>query len=923
MGSRCQEVYVAVGIDILEGAYTLQWTLHNKPADSLILLHVQLPITTIPSLVGNIPVNQVSMSMVNEHKEGEEKKLKDCMELYKQFCSRSKVEARPLIVERADVSRGIVEMVLELGIRKLIMGTSLPGSAKSKKKMQVTGKAGYVLSHAINSCEISIVCKGTLVAAREGSVTDNEDFARSFSLQPKLQPDLAASVKTPGNLSAAGEENQSRFEASMDITPVISELFSSIQVEENRQIDGDETHNNVQLREALEVAENARREMHRETVRRQNSEREVEKETVRRKNAERELKKEIVRRKNAEREVEKETVRRKEPEAAEMQSLRKLRASETGLEDAKSVSKMKEENCQELTRRLKEVEEELQAMIDKGISLATQVAEFSHEHDQAVQELEAAEQKLMVVEMQNYHILKEKEEEIKQLQELLHSTSRLETTSSSSNNLEFREYSLEDIKAATGNYCNHTKLGGGGYGTVYKGQIGQATVAVKMVCKDSLQGRQEFQREIDILRDIRHPNLVTVVGACFELGCILYEYMTNGSLADRLSCKDATPPLSWHTRIRIAAEICSGLQYLHSLKPGPIVHHDLKPENILLDKNHVGKIGDFGQARRLSRDVQKESELKGTYLYMDPEYQSNGEYTTKSEVYSFGMILLQLLTGKAELGLVKEVESALENSKLDEVLDPSAGEWPFPLATQLAYLALHCTEAVRKNRPDIQPSVMQMLDKLRHFTVVPPEISRTGNAEETHVPGFFFCPISMTIMRDPCVAADGFTYEREAIKEWFDRGNSTSPMTNKKLEQKELIANHSLRSAIRQWQERGNHLVRGFEGEAFKLLRFVLDRFVLIELCKQLSHIDKKSLARQDSGISFLVELGYHISHSVSDALNLEVDFKKLNLQHYVARPNFDSKGYSHAHLSLKENFTHVSKLENFWEDCGDEFEVR
>ncbi|GLJ23542.1 hypothetical protein SUGI_0446040 [Cryptomeria japonica] len=806
MGSRCQEVYVAVGIDILEGAYTLQWTLHNKPADSLILLHVQLPITTIPSLVGNIPVKQVSMSMVNEHKEGEEKKLKDCMELYKQFCSRSKVEARPLIVERADVSRGIVEMVLELGIRKLIMGTSLPGSAKSKKKMQVTGKAGYVLSHAINSCEISIVCKGTLVAAREGSVTDNEDFARSFSLQPKLQPDLAASVKTPGNLSAAGEENQSRFEASMDITPVISELFSSIQVEENRQIDGDETHNNVQLREALEVAENARREMHRETVRRQNSEREVEKETVRRKNAERELIKEIVRRKNAEREVEKETVRRKKAEAAEMQSLRKLRASETGLEDAKSVSKMKEENCQELTRRLKEVEEELQAMIDKGISLATQVAEFSHEHDQAVQELEAAEQKLMVVEMQNYHILKEKEEEIKQLQELLHSTSRLETPSSSSNNLEFREYSMEDIKAATGNFCNHTKLGGGGNGTVYKGQIGQATVAVKMVCKDSLQGRQEFQREIDILRDIRHPNLVTVVGACFKHGCILYEYMTNGSLADRLSCKDATPPLPWHTRIRIAADICSGLQYLHNLKPDPIVHHDLKPENILLDKNHVGKIGDFGQARRLSRDVQKESELKGTYLYMDPEYQSNGEYTTKSEVYSFGMILLQLLTGKAELGLVKEVESALENSKLDEFLDPSAGEWPFPLATQLAYLALHCTEAVRKNRPDIQPSVMQMLDKLRHFTVVPPEISRTGNAEETHVPSFFFCPISMTIMRDPCVAADGFTYEREAIKEWFDRGNSTSPMTNKKLEHKDLIANHSLRSAIRQWQERGNLL---------------------------------------------------------------------------------------------------------------------
>lgn len=106
-------------------------------------------------------------------------------------------------------------------------------------------------------------------------------------------------------------------------------------------------------------------------------------------------------------------------------------------------------------------------------------------------------------------------------------------------------------------------------------------------------------------------------------------------------------------------------------------------------------------------------------------------------------------------------------------------------------------------------------------------------------------------------------------------------------------------------------------------MRFSLDHFVLIELCRQLAHIDKKTLARQDAGINFPVELGQYICHSVLDALNLEVDLKKLNLQHYVARPNFDRKGYAQAHLSLKENFPHVSQIEDFWEDYGDEFKFK
>ncbi|GLJ23554.1 hypothetical protein SUGI_0446230 [Cryptomeria japonica] len=173
MGSKCQEVFVALGKDLLQSVSTLRWTLQNKPAESLVLLHVQHPIRTIPSPFGKIPLNRVCKSVVDAHVEDEKRKLNDCMEFYLQICSQAKVKAKALIVMRADVRRGIVEMVSEQVIRKLIMGTSSAGGAESKRKMQRAGKAGYVLMHAINSCDISIVCKGKLLAVRERSFVDN------------------------------------------------------------------------------------------------------------------------------------------------------------------------------------------------------------------------------------------------------------------------------------------------------------------------------------------------------------------------------------------------------------------------------------------------------------------------------------------------------------------------------------------------------------------------------------------------------------------------------------------------------------------------------------------------------------------------------------------------------------------------------
>ncbi|ANM59725.1 Protein kinase superfamily protein [Arabidopsis thaliana] len=161
----------------------------------------------------------------------------------------------------------------------------------------------------------------------------------------------------------------------------------------------------------------------------------------------------------------------------------------------------------------------------------------------------------------------------------------------------YRRYSIKDVEDATYGFSDALKIGEGGYGPVYKAVLDYTSVAIKILKSGITEGLKQFQQEIEVLSSMRHPNMVILLGACPEYGCLVYEYMENGTLEDRLFCKNNTPPLSWRARFRIASEIATGLLFLHQAKPEPLVHRDLKPANILLDKHLTCKISDVGLAR--------------------------------------------------------------------------------------------------------------------------------------------------------------------------------------------------------------------------------------------------------------------------------------------------------------------------------------
>ncbi|XP_008802319.2 cold-responsive protein kinase 1-like [Phoenix dactylifera] len=287
-----------------------------------------------------------------------------------------------------------------------------------------------------------------------------------------------------------------------------------------------------------------------------------------------------------------------------------------------------------------------------------------------------------------------------------------------------RCFSYIELKSATDNFHPSNKIGRGGFGTVYKGILrnGEA-VAIKLLSAESRQGVKEFLTEIDTITNVRHPNLVELIGCCVEgiNRILVYEYVENNSLDHALLGPNSdTAKLNWSTRSAICLGTARGLAYLHEELEPHIVHRDIKASNILLDQDFAPKIGDFGLAKLFPDNVTHIStRVAGTTGYLAPEYAMHGQLTKKADVYSFGVLVLEIISGSSssktiwsDMGkyILEWAWHLYEQGRLKELVDSSLKEYPEDQVVRYIKVALFCTQAASGRRPSMS-QVVEMLSK--------------------------------------------------------------------------------------------------------------------------------------------------------------------------------------------------------------------
>ncbi|XP_007046368.2 PREDICTED: proline-rich receptor-like protein kinase PERK9 isoform X1 [Theobroma cacao] len=251
-------------------------------------------------------------------------------------------------------------------------------------------------------------------------------------------------------------------------------------------------------------------------------------------------------------------------------------------------------------------------------------------------------------------------------------------------------YTYEELAKATNGFSEQNLLGEGGFGAVYKGfLLDGREVAVKQLKIGGGQGEREFKAEVEIISRIHHRHLVSLVGYCISENrrLLIYEYVPNNTLYFHLHAGEGRPVLDWATRVKIAAGAARGIAYLHEDCHPRIIHRDIKSSNILLDNNFEARVSDFGLAKlALDANTHVTTRVMGTFGYMAPEYASSGKLTEKSDVFSFGVVLLELITGRKPvdasqpLGDESLVEwarpllnHALDSEEFDGLSDPKLG----------------------------------------------------------------------------------------------------------------------------------------------------------------------------------------------------------------------------------------------------------
>ncbi|KAF5175533.1 kinase [Thalictrum thalictroides] len=295
-----------------------------------------------------------------------------------------------------------------------------------------------------------------------------------------------------------------------------------------------------------------------------------------------------------------------------------------------------------------------------------------------------------------------------------------------------QSFTFRELVSATKNFKPIYLIGEGGFGKVYKGRLDNGkVVAIKQLDENSLQGNQEFIVEVLMLSLLHHSNLVTLIGYCThgDQRLLVYEYMPKGSLEDHLfDFEDDKEPLDWNTRIKIALGAARGLEYLHCTANPPVIYRDLKSANILLDDDFHPKLSDFGLAKLapVGDRTHVSTRIMGTYGYCAPEYAMSGKLTLKSDIYSFGVVLLELITGRMAMDLRrKQGEQSLivwsrpflkDRRKFVQMVDPLLkGRFP----VRCLHHAIAITAMCLQDEPTFRPFVGDIVVALEYLASQP------------------------------------------------------------------------------------------------------------------------------------------------------------------------------------------------------------
>ncbi|CAL0311845.1 unnamed protein product [Lupinus luteus] len=788
--SPTEKIYVAVGNDVQDGLKTLTWALKkwNSQPISIVILHVTYNISMdyVYTPFGKLPASSVNDEKLEVLRKYEEEKINKLLSKYVALCGKVPVEI--LEVEKFDepMQKHIIDLIMGLGMTKLVMCFSfMKPSLKSKGAM--SGLL-YVHQHKPGFCELFIICGGKEVFLRgknDEKITEDDNEVMVEKMKDKItfkdwldkmfndktngSPDRIASTSTT-NLES--HVTQSQWELYLqEIDTYYQELLSSDLFEEGSNQDNDNLEirpiepdviesnsSNKQylkskLDEAQKIIQLKRKEAKENIERQEKAQWTICLCNTRIEELESKINEEVSVREELKKEVE-----------AEKEQVYDMRMDFE--ESKRRVSSLSELQC-ELSNMLQistlaksRAETQLERAVEERTGMVREIEELRRQRDVLNRRIEFCKQK-----------------------DAIGMAARLSETCCS-----FREYTEEELRLATENYSERLRLkSSDGLTNVYRGRINHFTVAIKRLNSFPSLSQQDFQYKVRLLGDIRHPHLVSMVGLCKDPKCIVMEYMHNGSLQDMLFSTRRNRALRWHDRIRIITEVCTGLGFLNAAKFRPAIHCHLTPSNVLLDRNLVAKITGFG-------------------LHECHDEECNIE----SDIRAVGILLIHLLTGRNWAGLVYSPMTVdLSREAVVSVLDEMAGQWPLDLTEELVGLAMRCVSIKRKPKSELSfARVIEELNEIRRKgdeivaregrrVIIGGGIDREGPAD---VPAVFLCPILQDVMKNPHVAADGFSYEVEAIEQWLNSGHDTSPMTNLRLNHTFLTPNHTLRSLIQDWR---------------------------------------------------------------------------------------------------------------------------